>query len=195
MTGGSAHERGFTLIELLLVIVITLLASALAVPSFIRSYRGAKLRTSARAVVMSHRYARGMAVLKQVPVAILFDVEKQELEIVSVAAATPDDRQMFLDQRAERTGVESVDKAAGEEQAKAAPSAVSSELIRPLAEGVKIADFESGKAEQEIKGIYWVNYQPNGMCDPYTVTLRDEYNKQATVTVDPLSGKAKVEYD
>ena len=61
-----------------------LLASAIAVPSFVRSYRGAKLRTSARAVVMSHRYARGTAVLKQVEVAVLYDAKKNTIEIVSV---------------------------------------------------------------------------------------------------------------
>jgi len=188
-------RRAFTLIELLLVVVITLLAAGVAVPSFIRSYRGAKLRTSARAVVMSHRYARGMAVLKQTHVAALYDLAKHEVEVVSVSvtAQSVDDRDRFLDRRAERTGVESVDRK--DEPAAAAAANVMSELVRPMADGVKISSFESEKVEQEKDGIYWVNYYPNGMCDPYAVEIEDEYGKRARIEVDPLSGKAKVEYE
>ena len=84
----------------------------------------------------------------------------------------------------------------GEEIKPAAPAAgVVQELVRPLADGVNIAHFESEKVEQEKDGIYWVNYYRNGMCDPYSIELRDEHHQSATVTVDPLSGKAKVEYD
>jgi hypothetical protein len=180
-----------------MVVAITLLAAGMAVPMFIRSYKGAKLRTSARAVVMSHRYARGMAVLKQTQVAAIYDKVKNEIEVVSVASsAAHDDRSRFVDQRADSTGVESVDREAGNQAGgPAVPSGVSSELLRPLAEGVKIAAFESDKVEQERDGIYWVNYYANGMCDPYSVRLEDEQRRTATITVDPLSGKAKVEYE
>ena len=191
----SSRRSAFTLIELLLVVVIMLLGAAMTVPSFVRSYRGAKLRTSARTIVMSHRYARGMAVLKQTRVAALYDVAKNEVEIVSVTISSQavDDRDRFLDRRADRTGVEAVDQ---KDQAEpSAPANVVSELVRPLAEGVKMSHFESEKVEQEKDGIYWVNYYPNGMCDPYSVEIEDEYHKSATIKVDPLSGKAEVEYD
>ncbi len=176
-----------------------LLAAAIAVPSFVRSYRGAKLRTSARSIVMSHRYARSMAVLRQTPVAALFDKNRGEIEVVSLASSAAfDDRSKFLDERSQKTGVESVDNAnpAGGPPAEAAPApTVQSELVRPLAEGVKIAEFDSEQGAQEFKGVYWVNYYPNGMSDEFTVRLEDEYHKTATVSVDPLSGRAKVEYE
>jgi type II secretion system protein H len=188
---------GFTLIELLLVIVIMMLAAAMAVPSFVRSYRGAKLRTSARAVVMSHRYARGMAVLKQVEVAVLYDAKKNTIEIVSVtdsaAARNHDQVSEARAQQAEDAAKANPDD--GTKPVAQTAGGVSSELIRPLADGVHISNFESHKVEQEKDGIYWVNYYRNGMCDPYSLELQDEYHKSATVTVDPLSGKAKVEYD
>ena len=192
----NSPDPPFTLIELLLVVVIMMLAAAMAVPSFVRSYRGAKLRTSARAVVMSHRYARGMAVLKQVEVAVLYDVKKNTIEIVSVTdAAAARDHDQVSEERAQQA--EAAAKATPGDGTPAAQPAggVLSELVRPLADGVQIAHFESEKVEQEKDGIYWVNYYRNGMCDPYSIELRDEYNKSATVTVDPLSGKAKVEYD
>lgn len=179
------------MIELLLVVVITLLASAIAIPSFVRSYRGAKLRTSVRTVVMMHRYARATAVLKQVDVAILYDQKKHELELVTVSSSTVDDRDRFLDERDTRTGVEEVD----EEFQEQAVAGVASEMIRSLEEEVLIDDFESEKVGQEKDGIYWVNYYRNGMCDEYEVRLRDKYGQAATVEVDPLSGKAEVEYE
>ena len=192
VTNARAASGGFTLLEVLLVVVIALLATGVAMPSFIRSYRGAKLRTSTRAVLMSHRYARAMAVLKQVDVAILYDTKKQEIEIVSVQTAGVENKDMFLDSRDDRTGIQTIDE---DVQAVSEPGGVVSELIRPLAEGVKIDEFDSPNDLQQKDGLYWVNYYKNGMCEKYHVRLKDEYNKTSTVFVDPLSGKAKVEYD
>jgi type II secretion system protein H len=191
------RKSGFTLIELMLVVVIMMLAAALAVPSFIRSYRGAKLRTSARAVVMSHRYARAMAVLKQIDVAVLYDAKKNTIEVVSVTdASAARNHDQVSEARAQQA--EAVAKANPDDGTKPAAQTaggVLSELTRPLAEGVHISNFESDRVEQEKDGIYWVKYYRNGMCDPYSIELQDEYHKSATVTVDPLSGKAKVEYE
>ena len=184
-------RSGFTMLELLLVVAIMLIAAGLSVPSFIRSFRGAKLRTSVRTVVMTHRYARSMAVLKQTEVAILFDTKKNEIEVVSVASSSQDERNRFLDARGERTGVRRVD-----EQATPTPSGgVTTEQLRPLEEGVRLTQFDNPGGAQEKDGIYWVRYYSNGMCDPYTVRLVDEYDKAASVQVDSISGKAMVEYE
>ena len=188
---------GFTLIEMMLIVVIMLLASALAIPSFVRSYRGAKLRTAARTVVMVHRHARSMAVLGQKEVGVLFDVAQQHLEVVSIGTETSaGDKSKFLEQSADRAADSAIQagKEPDEEEPKAQPAVVS-ELTRKLPDGVKIDSFESEKVEQEVDGIYWVTYHPNGMSDPYTVRLVDDNQKAAVVEVDPISGKAKVEYE
>ena len=53
---------------------------------------------------------------------------------------------------------------------------------------------ESGKDAQQHEGIFWINFYPSGMCDDFSITLADDQNKTVTVSVDPLSAKAKVEY-
>jgi type II secretory pathway pseudopilin PulG len=188
---------GFTMIELLLVVVIIMIATAIAVPSFIRSYRGAKLRTSARTITMVHRHARSMSVLGQQQIAVLFDAKKQELEVVSVSsAADMAGRSMFIDERSKRT-TESVDAAPENNPDATEPekqASVSSEMVRPLSEGVRIAQFESEKSGQEIDELYWINYYPNGMCDKFELMLTDAYGKSAEVKVDPLSGRVFIEY-
>lgn len=191
--GGSialpAANGGFTLLEVLLVVVILLITSALAVPSFIRSFRGAKLRSAARAVVMSHRYARAMAVLKQTDAAILYDSKLGEIEIVSVKSSAEEERNKFLDNRA------GLAPAGGAAQTDSSAQSILSEIRRRIPEGVKIERVESRTAKQEKDGIYWVRYYANGMSDDYDVKLVDENQKRAIVRVDPISGKVAVEYE
>ena len=75
-------RAGFTLMEILLVVVIIGVASAVAIPTFARSFRGAKVRNSTRTVMMMHRHAQTKAVLGQRYMALLFDEVKGTLEMV-----------------------------------------------------------------------------------------------------------------
>lgn len=180
---------GFTLIEILMVVVIILIASAVAIPSFIGSYRGAKLRTSGRHIVMAGRFARSTAVLNQVQVALLFDAEAGSLEVVSIESADQFNKSEFLSGREFRMADDVLDDGAQQEKPK---ESIQSRLKRDLEEDVKVYSFESEFTEQEIEGIYWVNYYPNGMCDKYAVTLIDDQDQTMRIQVDPISGKAKV---
>ena len=184
------RRYGFTLIEILLVVVIVLIASGVAVPSFIRSYRGAKLRASARTVVMMHRHARSLAVLQQKPMTLLADAKNAQWEVVSVTSDAADGAvNRFLAGRdmpvlAVNTNVETNITAT-----------VSSELSRALEPGVTVADFHGGTTMTDKDDVHLVTYQVNGMCDPYAVTLRDEREQTTSIVVDGLSGKAEVTYE
>jgi len=169
-------RNGFTLIELILVVLIVGLTAAFAVPSFVRSYQGAKLRTSARSVVMAHRYARSVAVLQQKYVAVYFYSEKNKIEVVSLSPESGSSQD--FDAMADRS----------QETLR-----VTVELERDLEDGVSILEFEIDKDGQMEKEAYWANYYPNGMSDAYGIRLRDGQDKTLFIKVDSLSGKAVVE--
>lgn len=160
----------------MLVVVITLLAALVAVPSFVRSLRGARLRSSLRTVAMVHRYARSLSVLQQKHAALVFDTEKNTIEVVVVALqGGVDDRGRFLEDRANPDTPLS--------------ASVESEAVRSLQLGVRIASFRGQKAGQEKDGVYFAQYYPNGMCDGYQLTLADERNQQVDVRVEAHSGR------
>ena len=173
------HRTGFTLIEILLVVVIIMIATAVAIPSFTRSFRGAKLRTAGRELVMASRYARSVAVLQQVQTSVLFDSELGTCEIVSIS--TGDESSKFLN---DTSG----------EEAEQAPATVKSLLKKTFPDGVQITSVQSTdeNAVQEIEGIFYVSYYPNGQCDAYEVVLTDDRGQSLRMDVDALSGKSTV---
>ncbi|NCD32546.1 MAG: prepilin-type N-terminal cleavage/methylation domain-containing protein [Spartobacteria bacterium] len=174
----SRRKGGFTLIEVLMVVVIILISTGIAAVSFSHSFKGMKLRLGSRAVVMAGRYARSMAVLHQTDTAVLFDSELATVQVVMLRTAKKSDEEMFLDATQEESPED-----IGIEQ----------KLSRKLKDVKMVSVSASDDSEvQEIDGIYWIMYYPNGQCDPYSVLLQDENGKSVTIDVDPLSGRAAV---
>lgn len=77
------------MIELLLVIVIIGIAAGIVMPSFVRSIRGQRLKTAARAMVTVARYARSMAVLKQTDLTLSFNLATGQIDLISTNVALP----------------------------------------------------------------------------------------------------------
>jgi len=184
---------GFTLIEILLVVVIIAIASAVALPSFARSFRGAKLRTSTRLVLGMHRNAQTKAVLGQRYMAILFDARKNTLELVE--QGKPERKQdVFFGELGGGGAGKMGEVSTGGEAPAAAPeasaSAPTSQLVRKLEDGVKILSFRGG---QEFDDLHYVNYYPNGMCEAYEIEIGDDENHVSRIKVNAVTGKAKVE--
>ena len=184
---------GFTLLEILLVVVIIGIASAVAVPTFARSFRGAKLRASTRMVLGMHRNAQNKAVLGQRYMALLFDQRKGTLEMVDQGEPERKTDAFFGAMGGSGGGMGDV-MSGGElpaDDAGAAP-AVASQAVRKLEDGIRIVSFRGG---QEIDELHYVSYYPNGMCEAFEIQIGDEENRTARIRVDAVTGKAKVAHE
>ena len=192
MTSPGRRRTGFTLVEVMLVVVIIGIASAVALPTFAKSYRGAKLRTSVRMVLAMHRNAQSKAVLGQEYTALLFDVRKGTVELVEQTGARQMQDSFFGEIGGSGGGMGSVMSGsdfAGGGDGDGAEAAVSSFALRKLEDTVSFESFRGGK---EIDELFYVSYYPSGRCEGYTVTLADGEGRRRSVTVDPVTGKAKV---
>lgn len=190
-------RAAFTLIELLLVVAIGLIAAGIAVPLFSRAFQGSQLRAAARQLVMTAKYARSMAILRQHYMAILFDKGKSTVEVVAIedrrALAF---RDRFLSDRGEAgvagssAGDEAVAAGSGAQQR----PAIRVELAKALPQDIRIARFSTRASGRTIEDVHFVNVFPNGMSEGFEIELVDKSGKRARVRVDGLSGNAKVEF-
>jgi prepilin-type N-terminal cleavage/methylation domain-containing protein len=73
--------RGFTLFELLVVMLIISLIAALVMPQTAASLPGVRLKSAARAVAASLRYARSRAVYESTPYVAIFDSTRKFLAV------------------------------------------------------------------------------------------------------------------
>lgn len=185
------RRGGYTLIEILVVMVIAALTATIALPGFIRATSGSQLRSASRTVVMAHKYARSTAVLRQTPMALLFDRVGGEVEVVSmVDRSALAGRDRFLDTRTRRTA----DALIGGDTVEETASDISSELVRRLGRDVSITGFTSTREDQFLEGYHWVTYYPNGMSDGFELRLEDKAQRSVTITAEPISGAVEAEF-
>lgn len=171
---------------MLLVAALILMTTLIAVPTLARSYRGARLRASARTIIMAHRQARALAALRQESFALILDTVQNRIELVALhgtsGAVRPDPVEF-------ETTPESI--GSNEDPA----PAVETEWIRDLADHIRIVQCSVENQEPEHEGLYWVRYSPGGSMDRFDLTLSDEQDHLARIQIDPITGRIEASYD
>ena len=180
---------GFTLVEILLVVAIIAVSLGVAVPQFAKSFRGARLRQSARTVESMHRQAKARAVLDQSHAALFFDAVKGTVELVVLQENGGGHDVFFGDAPVAAAGGTGGDAAEGDGEGTVKTQ---SELTMTLEEGVKIEDFRGGS---EVDEVYYVQYFPSGMCQEWSLHLGDEEGRRMSISVDPVTGKIESEQE
>lgn len=179
--------------ELLLVIAVMGIASAVVVPQFYRSMRGNRLRSAARSVIMSGRFARSMALLKQQVMVVEFNTASGEITVRpaqvgtnAAAATTGADRNVGPSTAGEMSSEPTVltDEMSNEAATGTGKTELKRRLDRVTFESIEI-DGAPAIAED---GLATVRYGTNGRCTPYEVVIKDEFNAAVRVKVDNLAG-------
>lgn len=183
MTSGIRRGRqGFTLLEIILVVAIALIIAGLAVPAFSRSYQAANLRTGARAIITAGKFARNMAVLQQRQMTVFFNSHTGQIDIVALERAGGQQLDAFLD--------------AGRRETENDPFTTAVQRSHQLPERIRISDFAAPSRDQEMDGVYWVNYFPSGVSDSFTVRLSDTAGRRSVrVAFDHLAGTVTTTYE
>ena len=178
--------KGFTLIEMLLVVVIFGILAAITIPSAVESMQGNRLRSAARTIIMSGRYARSMALLKQRDMAIKFDVQGNQISIHPVRIDfRPDEKAETHQGFSEEVLFSGKDKKA--KNTKISDAFETREFLRRL-DRVSIKSLVLENVEdEEVTQPNSVLYFSNGTCTPYSIRLLDESGKSMNIVVDALS--------
>lgn len=191
-SGSSKHKRraGFTLVEVILVAVVITIITGIALPYFAGSYRGNKLRLSARTVSRMSRYARSMAIMREEQMTVVLNHETMEVYLGGFLNKT-DSADGELDQDVlKRLGYIDDDEGSSNDPG------IDREVHKFLPEGLSVRIFEKDWTEEDdqFPDLYMIRFFPNGQCDWFEMELEDKRGLSVHLEIDSISGKVKSEF-
>ena len=175
-------RKGFTLLELLVVLVIISIAAAFVGPQVAGSMSTLTLKTAAKKVASSLRYARSQATSEGRPYFVLFDTDKGRLTIKSGQTATKEDKEKEAAEGEQDTGTsEGMADEAVKETFK----------VYALPEGVRFDKVVSDKNE-DISDVFQIVFFPNGGSSGGEVLLENDRGRRYNISVDFVSGTVRL---
>ncbi|MEB2283972.1 MAG: hypothetical protein B6D46_01670 [Polyangiaceae bacterium UTPRO1] len=156
---------GFTLIELAVVILILGIAASFIAPR-LRDPEGAALGASAARLATTARYLYDEAAYQRLPMRLNLDLDRQAY-FVTVLGGTPDAPEFVP---------------------------VDSSLARPvtLPPSVAFRDVVVPAVGVVSEGVVFAQFSPEGWADPLVVHLRGRSGGDATMAIEPLTGRTRV---
>jgi len=168
-TGGA--PGGFTLFELLVVVFIIGLVSALVMPRMAASLPGVQLKSSARAVAASLRYARSRAVYESTPYMAVFDNLQKRLAVKSVEYPVAAEQLDFVREMLDRP---------------------ESANVYEFPAGVEFGVLDDNES-LENQDLFAIFFFPRGDSTGAKIVLQNLRRKQYTVTVDSITGTVEID--
>ena len=174
---------GFTLLELLVVLVIISIAAAFVGPRMAGSMSTLTLKTAAKKVAASLRYARSQATSESRTYFVLFDPDKGRLTIKSGQVATKEDKEKEAAEVEQDTGTseEMADDNPVKERFK----------VYALPEGVRFDKVVSDKNEA-ASDVFQIVFFPNGGSSGGEVLLENDRGRRYNISVDFVSGTVRL---
>jgi len=158
-------SSGFTLLELSIVLLILGIAASFLVPR-LRDPEAAALTASADRLATTARYLYDEAAYQRLPMRLNLDLDHQ-VYFVTVLGGDPDAPE-FVPAR--------------------------SPLARPvtLPDAVAFRDVFLPAVGTVTEGIVFAQFSPDGWADPLVVHLRGRSGGDATMAIEPLTGRTRV---
>ncbi|MBC8466499.1 MAG: GspH/FimT family pseudopilin [Deltaproteobacteria bacterium] len=176
-------RKGFTLLELLIVLVIISIMAAFVGPRIAGSMSNLTLKTAAKKVASSLRYARSQATSENRPYFVLFDTDKGRLTIKPGQTATKEDK--------EKEAAEG-EQDAGTSKGMAGDEAVKDRFkVYALPEGVRFDKVVSDKNE-DTSDVFQIVFFPNGGSSGGEVLLENDRERRYNISVDFVVGTVRL---
>lgn len=156
---------GFTLLELSVVLLVFGIAASVLAPR-LRDREGLVLSASAAKLATTARYLYDEAAYRRVPMRLNLDLDRQAW-FVTVLGGEPDDPEFVP---------------------------IDSPLAKPtvLPDAVAFRDVVLPTLGTVTAGVVFAQFSPDGWADPLVVHLRSRNGDQATMAIEPLTGRTRV---